>query len=142
MKRAALIVPICLLSLLIGIRLSGQQEAKVEKPKNVKQGSTLPLEINTDKASNVSASYLNVQIGPVGGDAVTGGNCGNFQGTKAACGLAIPFDAKLGTWKIMKVTFNAGTGLSKDLTPTGDLTFEVTPHENLVLPSQAAIEIK
>jgi hypothetical protein len=56
--------------------------------------------------------------------------------------LAIPLDTKVGKWKFVKVVFKANSGgLDKDLTPSGDLTFDVIPHDPLVVPSDAKVEI-
>jgi len=145
MKRAAtlrLILPLFLVSLLIGIRVSGQQAAKVEAPKKVTQGSDIVFQITTDKPANV-AGNVGVQVVSVDGNQTLNSNTYSLgTGRTASVSLTIPLDAKTGTWKVTKVTFYASSGgIFNDLTPSGELTFEVS-HEFVVLPSKAEVEIR
>jgi hypothetical protein len=143
MKRAALIAPLCLLSLLVGIRLSAQQGAKVEAPKKVEQGDTIQFQITIDQAANIEG-YVGLKVASVDGSQTLQSN--NYvlrTGRTGVVNVQIPVDAKTGKWKVVKVFFHVSNGaIEKELTTSGDLTFEVTPHETLVLPSQATVEIK
>jgi hypothetical protein len=146
MKRAAtlkLIAPLCLLGLLIGARVSGQQQAKVEHPKQVTQGSDIVFKITTDKPANIEGSVGVVVVSADGSQLSSSNNSNLGTGQTGQAVVRIPLDAKTGKWKVVKVLFfAAGGGINKDLTPNGDLTFEVTAHEPLVLPSQANVEIR
>jgi hypothetical protein len=143
MKRAAtlkLITPLCLIGLLVGTRVWGQG-AKVEMPKKVEQGSDITFQITTDKPANV-AGNVNVQVASADGSQtfVSGGYV--LRDRTATVGYTVPIDAKIGNWKVVKVSFSGTGGIRKDLTPSGDLIFEVKPHGTLVLPSQANVEIR
>jgi len=137
-----LIAPVlCLLGLLIAVGVSGQQEAKVEMAKKVEQGSNITFQITTDKTANVGGGVA-VQIAPADGSQTLNSSNYALNDRTATIGFTMPFDAKLGKWKVVKVSFSGTGGISKDLTPSGDLTFEVTPHGTLVLPSDAKVEIR
>ena len=141
MKRPTIwkvVAPLCLLGLLIGVGVAAKQKAKVEAPKSVKQGSNLVLNITTDIAANVSGN-VNVQFSDSDGHMVSSGGYG-LKGTTATVTYGMPLNAKTGTWRIVKISFEAN-GEDKDLTPEGDLTFKVSPHDPLVLPSRATVEI-
>jgi|SRR6267378_4060078 len=144
MKRATALKIVGLLFLvvlLIGIRVSGQQQAKIEAPKKVKQGDVIVFQITTDKPASV-AGGVGVQIVSLDdGTAMTSSYYSIGTGQKVNVGYTIPLNAKTGKWKISKVLFSVD-GISQDLTPKGDLTFEVTSHDTLILPSQAVVEIE
>lgn len=143
MKRATalkIIGPLFLVGLLIGVSVSGQQEAKVESAKKVVQGSKIIFQITTDKPANVVGGVDLLAVSVEGGEPL--GSAGRLDGRTATAELPVPLDAKPGKWKITKVTFRASGGVFKDLTPKGDLTFEVTPHDPIILPSQADVEIR
>ena len=143
MKRATalkMVGPLFLVGLLIGVSVSGQQQAKVESPKKVKQGSEIVFQIATDKPSSVPGGVA-VQIVSGDGTPVNSSSSSIGMGQKVNVGYSVPFNAKLGKWKVSKVLFYVG-GIVQDLTPKGDLTFEVTPHDPLILPSQADVEIQ
>ncbi len=144
MKYAAapkIVGPLLLIVLLIGVNVSGQQEAKVEAPKKVVQDSSINFHITLDKAANVEGE-IDVETSSVdGGSPLTSGSH-ITMGRIVNITLAIPLNAKTGKWRISKITFIAGAGIRKDLTPKGDLIFEVTPHEPPILPSQASVEIQ
>jgi hypothetical protein len=144
MKYAAMpkiVGPLLLIVLLIGVNVSGQQEAKVEAPKKVVQDSSINYHITLDKAANVEGEIDVEAASADGGTPLTSGSH-ITAGRTVNITLAIPLNAKTGKWRISKITFIAGAGIRKDLTPKGDLSFEVTPHEPPILPSQANVEIQ
>lgn len=143
MKRAAkvtFITPLCLLGLLIGVGVWGQG-AKVEMPKKVEQGSDINFQITTDQAASVAGSVA-VHVESVDGGGTFNSSSYALNDKTVVVVYTIPFDAKLGKWKVTKVIFSGPGGISKDLTTSGDLTFEVTPHGTLTLPSRASVEIR
>ncbi len=128
-------------SFVIGVSVRGQQTATFAKAKTVKQGSDLPIQITLDRAASISG-FLDLEAAPVSGGEPISRNCG-VQEKTATCAMTLSLEAKTGAWKFTKVVFVANSGgVKRDLTPLGDLTFEVTPHEKLVLPSQATFEIR
>src|SRR5258708_5807182 len=135
--------PSFLLVLLVGIRVSGQQEAKVEAPKKVVQDSSINFQITLDKAANVEGEVDVEVVSVEGGQPLpaSGVHIGMSRSSVTVT-QAIPLNAKTGKWKISKITFIAGAGIRKDLTPKGDLIFDVTAHEPPILPSQANVEIE
>jgi hypothetical protein len=140
-KALKVIAPLCLLGLLIGFGVPAKQKAKVETPKKVKQGSSIAFSVTTNAPANVIGNLYIQLLDPDGQKANTSGN--TLNGTTAGVGYTIPLNGKTGTWRVDKVVFRAGAGgEDKDLTPEGDLTFEVSPHDPLVLPSRATVEIQ
>jgi hypothetical protein len=53
----------------------------------------------------------------------------------------VPTDAKLGTWKVVKVRFQPQSSPAADLTITGSTTFEVIERKT-VLPTTADVQVK
>jgi hypothetical protein len=144
MKRAIApmgISALCLLCLLIGIGVSAQQEVKVEAPKSVRQGDNVNFQITTDKPASVPGG-VGLQVSDAGGHVFNSSNYA-LNGSVVRVTMTIPLDSKAGKWKVVKVTFTPGAGgETKDLTPDGDLIFEVLPHEPVVYPSRARVEIR
>jgi hypothetical protein len=138
-----LAVALCLVGSFVGIRVAGQQEAKMAMPKKVAQGSDIEFQITLDKAPNVVGAVQVYSVSVDGGDPVQGGAHMTIpMGRNVTATQNIPLGARIGKWKISKVVFVSADGtINKDLTPKGDLTFEVTA-QPLVLPSQADIDIR
>ena len=134
LKLTAPLIAVCLL---VGITVSAQQGAKVE------QGSVISFQITTDKAGNVPGS-VGIDLASVEGNTpLHTSTYALGPDGKVTVSLTIGLDTKTGRWKISKVYFHANSGgLDKELTPSGDLTFEVVPHQTLILPSKAEVEIR
>ena len=140
LKLTAPLIAVCLL---VGITVSAQQGAKVEHSKTVEQGSVISFQITTDKAGNVPGS-VGIDLASVEGNSpLHTSTYALGPDGKVTVSLTIGLDTKTGRWKISKVYFHANSGgLDKELTPSGDLTFEVVPHQTLILPSKAEVEIR
>ena len=119
------------------------QEKPAAQPKTTKQGSELLIQITIDKPANVPGCIF-VQAAAVDGGQPVNSSCYNLgSGRTAAAPLMIPFNAKIGKWKLLKVYFQNGNGIpDKELTAQGNLEFEVTAHDPLSLPSQANVDIQ
>jgi hypothetical protein len=131
-----------LIALALGIRTSARPQAGVGKLTDVEQGSTLALQVTTDTPASV-AGTVTVEVMPPGAGLPVSSTSGSFSGKSVNVNVTIPLDAMTGSWRVMRVTFHSSAGgPDKDLTPDGSLTFRVTPHAPLVLPSHASIAIQ
>jgi hypothetical protein len=122
-------------------QMSATTEMNIAK---IMQGQNVSVKLTLNQASNFPAS-VGVNILPdgqtVGGLTLT---CGLDQG-QSTCepSARIPLNAKAGKWNISEITFQPVSGEQKVLSKHGDLSFEVVPHGNIVLPGSATIsEIK
>ena len=142
---SAVIVTVVVVGLGIVLSVRGQESAKITAPKVVKQGASLPLQVTIDKSTNVPGAYLAIRITPVHGapGAAVETNCNLKERTTDICGQQLPLDANIGEWKVARIVFKSNRGgLDKELTVSGDLTFDVIPHEPFTLPADAKVEIK
>lgn len=145
MKRTSMLglsVVLVLIALFLAMKASAKPQAGVGKLTDVQQGSTMVLQITTDTPASVAGTVA-VQVIPPGAGLPISSTSSSFSGRTVNINVTIPLDAMTGSWRIMRVTFHSSAGgPDKDLTPAGNLTFRVTPHAPLVLPSQASIAIQ
>jgi hypothetical protein len=129
--------------LLIGLAVSAQQEASVEKARKVVAGSDITFTIVTDRPATVPG-IVGLKASPIRGGAPpeTGGFA--LVGKTATIKTTLSLKAKPGKWKIDEVWFApiAASNKRTVLNSGGDLTFEVAPHEPLVFPSKATVDIR
>ena len=93
--------------------------------------------------SMVASDIGDAEASPADGGASVSSHAYSLGGQSVTVPVGIPVDAKPGKWKITKVYFQANSGgIRKDLTPKGDLSFEVMPNQSLDLPSEATVEIQ
>lgn len=136
----AVISALCVAALSFGIAVSAQQQAKVEMAARVKQGDSVTFRITTNQPASVPTDIA-VRGVDGAGDPI------NFSedilnDKLAVLSYRVPLNAPTGTWKILKVQASpVGGGAVTDLLTHGDLSFQVVPHDPVVLPSSAAVEI-
>jgi hypothetical protein len=100
------------------------------------------LQVTTDTPPTVAGTVV-IQVMPPGGGLPISSTSPSFSSKTVNVNVTIPLDAMTGSWRIMRVTFHSSAGgPDKDLTPEGNLTFRVTAHAPLVLPSKANIAIQ
>jgi len=126
----------------IVVHVSRGQVATAEvKNKGIKQGDQTTMVVSLDRASNIEGT---LKVYALSQDGV-----GQFE---LACGLPkgasvctasnrLPLDAKVGKWSIKKVTFQGvfPTNPEKELTTTGETSFDVAPLGEIVYPHSAAV---
>jgi len=118
----------------------GQVATAEVKVKVIRQGDILNMDVSVDRAPNLDGT-LSVLVGPDGDEAQVRLNCSlNKDTTKCQVGNRIPLDAKLGKWAIKKITFQAlAPSPEKELRKSGDLSFQIVPHRDLIIPDSATV---
>ncbi|MFZ0638174.1 MAG: hypothetical protein WA020_13910 [Candidatus Acidiferrales bacterium] len=130
----------------LGVRFSGGQESETTRMSagNVMQGGIVNMDVTVNRAPSLDGRIY-VRVGPEGGNDQLTLLC-NLNTGAAMCeaGERMPLDAKLGKWTIRKITFQPlASSPEKELTTSGDVSFQVTPHGEVVLPDSATVsEIK
>jgi hypothetical protein len=134
-----------LLYVVSAIGASAQREGRVAGPKEVEQGSTITFRITINKPANIRGA-VGIQVAPPDDGEPLPVIYSPLTDRTSTVTVSIPLDGETGKWKVSKVLFHPSASSNsisdKELTPTGDLLFHVMPHERLVLPTQANVEIK
>jgi hypothetical protein len=130
-------------TLLTADRVSSQENANVQiGTRPIRQGDVVKFIVDLDKAANVSGGIF-IKVAPT--DDLTKPlefNVGINAGVKKAEVYGgIPLEAPIGTWKGTGLSFH-GDGLVQQLEVSGKLTFQVSRHEPLILPSSATVRIE
>jgi hypothetical protein len=128
------------------LRIRAQQNASAQIGREpVKQGSALKVTVSLDKAPNHVGS-LSIDVAAADDDSskfALGDRWPEGQKT-GSVGGTVPFNAKLGKWVVKKISYQAyAAQKATDLTTSGDLSFQVIAHDEIVAPSAATVtEIK
>ena len=118
----------------------GQVATAEVKTKEIRQGDTLSMDVSVDRAPNLDGRIL-VRISPDGGGLQIEMNCTlNRDETKCQTGTRLPLDAKLGKWVIKAISFQSfAQAPEKELAKSGSLFFQVTQHQEIILPNKATV---
>jgi hypothetical protein len=123
-------------------QIVAKQNANAQMTKEpIRQGSTLQITVTLDRAPNTNGRVF-ADVGPADGSLPalsTNVQIGKGQTEVSMYGI-LALDAKLGKWVIRKLSYQpeGGEG-SKELTLSGDLSFQVSPHEEVIVPSGAKV---
>jgi hypothetical protein len=142
MKRFILTVAVLGVILTCGIRIAAKQSATAQVSKEaIRQGSTLKIAVTLDRGPNTDGVVL-AEVAPIDANSQPLGMGTNVRKdqTTTTLELLLPLDAKLGKWVVKKISYRpAGTLDVKELTTSGDLSFEVSAHEEIIVPSAARV---
>jgi len=136
---AGLILGALIFGLLVHVSRGQVAGARV-KNKDIPQGDILNMDISVDRAPNLDGTLF-ARIGPDGdSDRITLTCNLNNGGTVCQAGTRLPLDAKVGKWTIRNISFQTSApSPEKKLTAEGDLSFQVVPHGEIILPDSATI---
>ena len=126
---------------LLAIGCFGQQAASVQASKDtVRQGKSINFQIKLDRPVNVPAAVFVFARDAEGHELSYGTGLSPESGTSVEVGGLVGLNTPAGKFKIE--LFVEPRGLERTrLSATGDLSFEVTKHGEIVLPSRAEVEI-
>jgi len=119
----------------------GQAATANVKAKEIRQGDIINVDVSVDRAPSLDGRLF-VHVGPDGGEAILTLVCNlSKDATKCQTGDRMPLDAKLGKWTIGKIGFQASAPSSEKMLilKNGDLSFQVVPHGEVVLPNSATV---
>lgn len=118
----------------------GQVATADVKAKQVRQGDVIDADVSVDPAPSLDG-VVYLHVGPDGGADQLVLSCGLPKAvTKCEASGRMPLDAKLGKWTIMKISFQpSAPSAEKELSRNGDLSFQVDPHGDVVLPDSATV---
>jgi len=118
----------------------GQVATTNVKAKEIRQGDIVDMDVSVDRAPSLDGRLF-VRVGPDGGGDQLTLNCNlSKDATKCQVGDRMPLDAKLGEWTIKKISFQAlASSPEKELMKNGDLSFQVVPRGEVILPTSAAV---
>lgn len=126
----------------LGVRFSRGQETETTRmaASKVIQGGIINMDVTVNRAPSLDGTIY-VHIGPEGGTDQLTLRCNlNTGATTCQSGERMPLDAKLGKWTIRKITFQPlAPSPEKELTKSGDLSFQVIPHGEVVFPDSATV---
>lgn len=114
------------------------------KPREVKQGEQVTIHVKISPGTFNVGGRVDVFVAPEGSTSPSynGGNgVGPGQTDVGDVGITVPVDAKLGPWKVFQVRFQPANAAPKDLTISGNTTFQVLKRE-AVLPTGADVQVK
>jgi hypothetical protein len=119
------------------------QAAMAASPHKVKQGEQVTIQVKVNPAPNVPgrvdvwvAQEGSTSLNNNGGNGVSPG-----QTSVGEIGITVPVDAKLGAWKVIKVSFQPPGSSQRELAISGDTIFEVVKRE-AVFPTSADVQVK
>ncbi len=146
MKRSVVAIVAFGVILACGIRIASGQNANTQMSKEpVLQGSILEITVTLDKAPN-SGGELYVDVAPADGSSPAVNLSASVAKGQVSVSVSriFPLEATLGKWIVKRIAYMPSAGQEqKDLTLSGDLSFQVGPHEEIIVPSGAkVIEIK
>jgi hypothetical protein len=138
-------VSLLLAVLFVGSYLLAQatpQALLAARPPKVEQGKQVIITVKIAPPSNIAGNVF-VSIAP---DSQPSQQFSLHNGvgagaTSTEMGTIIPPDGKLGLWKVVNVRFEPPNSTAKDLTITGDTSFEVIERKT-VLPTTAEVQVK
>jgi hypothetical protein len=125
-----------------GLTVAAKQSATAQMGKDViRQGSRIEVSVTLDKAPN-TAGRVYAELTPEGeksaaasvqSETIKGQTTVTLVGT-------MTLEAKLGKWSITKMQYFPEAAQSgHDLSLSGDLSFQVVPHEDISVPSAATV---
>ena len=125
----------------LAIGCFGQQAASVQSSNDtVKQGKPINFKIKLDRPVSVPAAIFVVARNAEGHELACGTGLSPESGTNVEASTLVDLSTPVGKYQIE--LFVQPRGLERTrLFATGDLSFEVTKHGEIVLPSRAEVEI-
>jgi hypothetical protein len=130
------------LILAFGLQISAKQSATAQMSKDpIRQGSAIEITITLDKAPNTDGRVY-AELTPDGEQSAAASvQSGTAKGqTSVTLRGTLTLEAKLGKWHISKMQYFPATAQQgTDLALSGDLTFQVAPHEDITIPSGAKV---
>ena len=126
---------------LLAVGCFGQQAASVQSSNDtVQQGKPINFKIKLDRPLNVPGAIFVAAKGAEGRELNFGQGLGPDGGTNVEVSGFVNLGAPAGKYKIELFVQPAGLERTR-LSATGNLSFEVTKHGEIVLPSRAEVEI-
>jgi hypothetical protein len=117
---AVLVMAAAILGLVVRVS-RGQVATTSIKPKEIRQGDILNMNVFVDRAPNRDGS-LTAYVGPIGGTDQLPVSCQFGKGsTECQVGTVVPLDAKLGKWTVKRIVFQASGGSERNLAKKGRL---------------------
>jgi len=106
----------------------------------IRQGDILNMDVSVDRAPNFDGT-LSVRVSPEGDNDPLTLSCNlSKDATTCQMGNRIPLEAKVGKWTIRKITFQTlAQAPEKELAKSGDLSFRVVSHGDVILPNSATV---
>ena len=142
MKHTLVLIVATAVMLTFGIQIAARQNASSQMSKEpIRQGSAIEITVTLDKASNTGGRVY-AELTPDGEKSAAAGVQGATTKGQTSVSLrgTLTLEAKLGKWRITKMQYiPAAAQQGTDLALSGDLSFRVDPHEEIIVPPSATV---